>query len=84
MASIAVAGTPAGSTLRTVRIVLGAVAVNFKSQRCGAFYCKPCAFQFQTTEARAAALGLKIDRDRCSALGSNVMMLKRLMELLNA
>jgi ribosomal protein L13E len=32
------------------------------------------------TEQKAEALGLRIDRDRCSALGSNVLLLQRLVE----
>jgi ribosomal protein L13E len=32
------------------------------------------------TEAKAEELGLRVDRDRCSALGSNVLLLQRLVE----
>jgi ribosomal protein L13E len=32
------------------------------------------------TEQKAEELGLRIDRDRCSALGSNVLLLQRLVE----
>jgi ribosomal protein L13E len=31
-------------------------------------------------EAKAEELGLRVDRDRCSALGSNVLLLQRLVE----
>jgi ribosomal protein L13E len=32
------------------------------------------------TEQKAEELGLRIDRDRCSAIGSNVLLLQRLVE----
>jgi ribosomal protein L13E len=32
------------------------------------------------SEQRAEELGLRIDRDRCSALGNNVLLLQRLLE----
>jgi ribosomal protein L13E len=32
------------------------------------------------TQQRAEELGLRVDRDRCSALGSNVLLLQRLVE----
>lgn len=34
------------------------------------------------TEAQARAAGLRLDEDRCSALGDNVMLLERLRETL--
>lgn len=32
------------------------------------------------SDQRALELGLRVDRDRCSALGSNVLLLQRLVE----